>query len=252
MPGYIVTYSDMVTLLLTFFVMLISLASVQDPGLFNRGRGAFVESVRGFGLGVLYGRRQSCDFGEERIEYFIDSPEDGSGRTIDAKEEEIRRLFNKVGRMVTAIPSQIVAESTGFSVTNVRFAPGDAALDEPAKKFLTTFCADLQQGADLMTGTVPAGRPPFHGRPAGILYVLGLAGDEKSEKQQWMLSAQRAQAVAQFLQSRLVRTEASGPGLTAAWQIYWWGAGAGGDWVARDSPISRNCQILIAVLRPGS
>jgi outer membrane protein OmpA-like peptidoglycan-associated protein len=241
----------MATLLLTFFVLLISLARVQDPGLFNRGRGAFVESVRGFGLGALYGRKQGCDFGEEKIEYFIDSREDLSSRTIDAKEEEIRRLFNKVGRMVTAIPSQIVAESTDFSVTNIRFAPGDATLDGPAKKFLTAFCADLQQGVDLITGTVPGGSPPFHGGPAGILYVLGLADDEKSEKQQWMLSAQRAQAVAQSLQSRLVRAEASGPGFEAGWQIYWWGAGPGGDWVARDSPISRNCQILIAVLRPG-
>jgi len=34
-PSYIVTFSDMVTLLLTFFVMLLSLAEVQDPELFN-------------------------------------------------------------------------------------------------------------------------------------------------------------------------------------------------------------------------
>ena len=37
-PGYIVTFSDMVTLLLTFFVMLLTLADVQDPELFDKGR----------------------------------------------------------------------------------------------------------------------------------------------------------------------------------------------------------------------
>ncbi|MDD5011702.1 MAG: flagellar motor protein MotB, partial [Phycisphaerae bacterium] len=37
-PAYIVTFSDMVTLLLTFFVLLISLAKMQDPEKFNAGR----------------------------------------------------------------------------------------------------------------------------------------------------------------------------------------------------------------------
>ena len=55
-PAYIVTFSDMVTLLLTFFVMLLSLASVQDTELFDRGRGSFVLSIRILGLGLLYGR----------------------------------------------------------------------------------------------------------------------------------------------------------------------------------------------------
>ena len=35
-PAYIVTYSDMVTLLLTFFVMLMSLAQFQDPELYHK------------------------------------------------------------------------------------------------------------------------------------------------------------------------------------------------------------------------
>jgi len=36
----------MVTLLLTFFVMLLSLAEVQDPELFNKGRDSFWNSVK--------------------------------------------------------------------------------------------------------------------------------------------------------------------------------------------------------------
>jgi len=41
-PAYIVTFSDMTTLLLTFFVMLLSLAKMQDPELFNKGLGYFL------------------------------------------------------------------------------------------------------------------------------------------------------------------------------------------------------------------
>ena len=61
-PGYIVTYSDMVTLLLTFFVMLLSLSNVQDPELFNKGRDSFLESLRCIGLGILFGRREMAGF----------------------------------------------------------------------------------------------------------------------------------------------------------------------------------------------
>ncbi len=63
-PAYIVTFSDMVTLLLTFFVMLLSLSTVQDPEMFNRTRDAFVEHINCFGLGMLIGKKMGPDFGK--------------------------------------------------------------------------------------------------------------------------------------------------------------------------------------------
>jgi flagellar motor protein MotB len=255
-PGYIVTYSDMVTLLLTFFVMLMSLASVQDPELFNRGRGAFVESVRALGLGMLQGQKPSPDFGNKKPKYFISQPDELYGRTVDAKEEEIRRLFNKVNRLMTTMPSQIVAQRTDFSVANIRFSQGDAVLGELPKKSLAEFCANLQESSDSVVDTDTGGGAPPHENAAGTLYVLGLAGDQKTEKQQWILSAQRARAVADFLQATLSvgppSQEPDGrPGSAPAWRIFWWGAGPGGDWVGRDSPISKQSQVLIAVLKAG-
>jgi len=226
-PAYIVTFSDMVTLLLTFFVMLLSLAQVQDPELFNSGRDSFLQSIRGLGLGMLRGRRQGPDFGNTKIKYFIGSPDKlYEGRTIDAKDEEIRRIFKDVSRSMKTMPSQIVAKETNFLVTNVRFSPGDAILDGQAKRFLTQFALHLQQDT---------------GSEAVSLYVLGLAGDERTEQEQWILSAKRAQVVADFLKD----TSPS----WLKWSIYSWGAGPGGDWVGQDSPISRQSQILIAVLR---
>jgi outer membrane protein OmpA-like peptidoglycan-associated protein len=217
----------MTTLLLTFFVMLLSLASVQDPELFNIGRGSFVESVRAMGLGVLYGRRPAPEFGHTKVKYFISTPDKlFKGRSIDAKEEETRRIFQKVDRSMKSMPSQIVAKKTNFSITNIRFEPGDATLNESSKRFLTKFSTGLQQDTD-------AG--------AMKLYVLGLAADEATAKKQWIVSAKRAQAAADFLKDTLLTAE--------QWAIYSWGAGPGGDWVQQDSPISRQSQILIAVLR---
>ena len=226
-PAYIVTFSDMTTLLLTFFVMLLSLASVQDPELFYKGRGSFIESMRELGLGMLYNRKRAPDFGHVKIKYFIKNPDKlFPGRVIDAKEEEIRRVFKKVSRSMKTMRSQIVAKKTNFTVTNIRFPPGEATLNGEAVRFLTEFCLDLQQN-------------PIS--EAIKLYVLGLAGDEAVERQQWILSARRAQAVADFLQDTLPSA--------SNWPVYSWGAGPGGDWVGQDSPISKQSHILIAVLR---
>jgi len=239
-PAYLVTFSDMTTLLLTFFVMLMSLAGVQDPALFYVGRGSFVESVRGLGLGMLQGRRLRPDFGNDKLRYSVDNPEKSSDvRTIDAKEEEVRRIFEEVSRSMTTMPSRIVAERTDFSVTNIGFSSGDASLDEVAQKFLTQFCSDLQQD---------------HRSKGGTLYVLGLASDQLTQRQQWILSARRAQAVADSLQRILssrsgFQTARDRFDLPPDWRVHWWGAGPGGDWVRPDSPISERSQILIAVLR---
>lgn len=228
-PAYIVTFSDMTTLLLTFFVMLLSLSTVQDPELFNKGRGSFIQSMRELGLGMLYNRKRAPEFGHVKIKYFIETPDKFFlGRSIHAKEEEIRRAFKDVSRSMKTLPSQIVAQKTSFSITNIRFPSGQATLNEPAKRFLTESCSLLQQDSD--------------SKPIK-LYVLGLAGDEPTETQQWMLSARRAQAVADFLQDSL--SSASN------WSVYSWGAGPGGDWVGQNSPISEKSHILIAVLRAG-
>ena len=231
-PAYIVTFSDMVTLLLTFFVMLLSLANVQDPELFGRGRGAFLQSLQYLGLGMRGGQKPRANFGNVKIGYSISSPDEFfKGRTIYAKEEEIRRIFKDVSRSMKTMPSQIVAKKANFSVTNIRFSRGDVRLDESAKRFLTEFCLHLQ------------GSQQNSGSGSVKLYVLGLAGDETTEKEQWILSAKRAQAVADFLQGVLP--------LGLGWSVYSWGAGPGGVWVGQDSPISKQSQILIAILRQG-
>lgn len=154
---------------------------------------------------------------------------------------------------MTTIPSQIIAKNTALSVTNIRFSPGQITLNESAKKYLAEFCLGLQNSRRSIPKYFGTGSPLGIENREG-LYVLGLANEtsassdepQMTEKQQWLLSARRAQAVANFLQNTLQSRSTSGP---PAWHIYWWGAGPGGDWVAKDSPISRHSQILIAVLR---
>jgi chemotaxis protein MotB len=239
-PAYIVTFSDMVTLLLTFFVMLLSLAQVQDPELFDKGRDAFLESIRNIGLGMLFGKEDAPRFGDIKNKYSVSDPDEITDRrTLDAKAEELRRILEKLMQTSTIVPSDITAERTNFSIANVHFPPGNTNLNESARKFLRGFCLDLQQNV---------GRKPVE------LYVLGLASDVKSDKDKWLLSARRARTVADFLRSTLsaAGSEQLRRGLAngqSKWSVYSWGAGPGGDWVGPDSPISKHSQILIAVLR---
>lgn len=239
-PGYIVTFSDMVTLLLTFFVMLLSLASVQDPELFDKGRDSFVDSLKYMGLGMFFGKQTMPQFGSNKSKYSISNPDESADRrTVDARAEELRRIFKELKQLTTTMPSQIVSKRTDYSITNVHFSPGRADLNESARKFLTGFCRDLQQNAS---------QKPVE------LYVLGLASDVTGEKEQWLLSARRAQTVADYLRDTLSSASSlqRRPSLfrgQSKWSVYSWGGGPGGDWVGRNSPISRQSQILIAVLR---
>jgi len=222
-PVWIVTFSDMTTNLLTFFVLLVSMAHIRDETLFDLNEAnRFLQAVKiGFGFKI------ETNFDAKKTKYYIkDEDKWFTGRTIDAKEENIRRVFKEVNRSMKAIPSEIVAEKTNFAVTNISFSQGRSELNESAKKFLTQFAMNLPQDA---------------GSDEVKLYVLGLARDEQTEKGQWALSAMRAQTVADFLKDIL----SSQPRCA----IYSWGAGPGGCWVARDGPVSEQSQILIAVLR---
>jgi outer membrane protein OmpA-like peptidoglycan-associated protein len=230
----------MVTLLLTFFVMLLSLATVQDPELFGRGRDSFSWSIKNFGLGMLWGWKPKPDFGNVKIRFFISKPDKFfEDRSINIKEEKIRQLFNELRQSMKTMPSEVAATKTVFSVTNIRFPRGVSRLDVSAKRFLGGFCSNLQQDS---------GSRPIK------LYVLGLADDQATEKDQWILSAKRAKVVADYLRGILysgsgLQTQRSAFGGWSKWSVYWWGAGPGGDWVRQDSPISKQSQILIAVLR---
>jgi len=235
-PAYIVTFSDMTTLLLTFFVMLLSLASMQDPALFRTGRDSFRFSLDSLGLGMLLGREQKPDLGHLKIKYSIIDPDKlPKDRSINTKEEKIRQIFYELQKSMTTMPSEVVAKKEDFTVTNIRFARGDSGLNESAKQFLGDFCSLLQQN--------------YGSRPVKI-YVLGLAADQKGEKEQWILSGNRAWAVADYMRDILSSKPGSkGQSGTDDWSnrsVYWWGAGPGSDWIRQ---ISKQSQILIAVVR---
>jgi hypothetical protein len=227
----------MVTLLLTFFVLLLSLADVQDPELFNKGRDAFWQSIKSKGMGILFGYLGKAHLGEfKSLHTAEDGGEKQDGRTVDAELERVKRQFAKVSRQMKVVDSQIVSEQTDFLVTGIRFKPGGWNLTSADKRFLDEYCLALERG------------------DSDNIYILGLCGDCPDERECWLVSARRAKAVADHIKANLSnvrRNRIESPGIDryAKSTAYWWGAGTGGQWVEQQSPVYRDSQILIAVLR---
>ncbi len=226
-PGYIVTFSDMVTLLLTFFVMLLSLANTQDPELFNSGRDSFVRSIKGYGLGILFGKKESMEFSDPKVLNKVENPEDIDQETaIDAREERTRRIFSQIQESMKTMPSDLSGGKIDYPAPEIKFAAGSVKLEDHAKQYLEDFCSRIQSDPDIESAS---------------LYVLGIATEAASRQKQWSLSALRAKAVSDYIARILPEQQRP--------TIYSWGAGPGKVWTNDDSSMAKNCEILISIVR---
>lgn len=227
-PAFIVTFSDMITLLLTFFVMLLSLASTQCVSeKFKNGQTSFKDALAGIGLqGFMIGGSAGAGLDNPMTKYKIDQGEDETeDRTPDAETEMLRGLIQDIERMMKISPSQIRGGSNNFTVADIQFTKGSWSLDEKSKDYLRSYCNNMQQSF-------------FGERPS--IYIVGIASDEGSSENQYRISARRAQSVADFIKSRFTGN--------SKWPIFCWGAGGGGDWTNETGMVSKEADIMIAIL----
>lgn len=204
LPAWIVSFTDMITLLLAFFVLLQAFAQEQHPELFNLGRGSFESVIHNFGLPIW---REGRDNRFKR-EWFVRRYSDETDKEndipiIDAEEERLQRIFQELKERMDTASGELTLIPVRVEATPVRFSPDSSKLDHMARQYLSQLAVDLENNL-----------PPN----SSSIYLVGLAPDQKSSQKQWVCSAQRAQAAEDYLRERLEKQGQS-------WSLYSWGGG---------------------------
>lgn len=161
-PAYMVSFGDMVTLLLTFFILLVALADTQEAGLVAAGQGPIVKHILAAGEpGVLSGRLRPDRQLYKRDTWWVPNQEgdpDELEEVVDKLERQIPVRFRpgeasisyERDRLVLRIPARITFDAG---------RPED--LSDAAKEVLGIAATALKRDAGRrvrISGDVPAAR----------------------------------------------------------------------------------------------
>ena len=176
-PAYMVSFADMMTLILTFFILLVSMAKEQDYGLLAKGLGSFVVAIESHGLdGILDGADKEMVFEHMRRRFNLPPESDPERREehMDASNLELLRA-----KALEALEPHGAVTQPMVAV----FEPGSEVLTDDAKKYLDRIAATLK---------------PTYGQ---LLVLEGHADPETDDARgdSRFLAYQRAQAVRDYL-----------------------------------------------------
>jgi chemotaxis protein MotB len=141
-PGWMVSFGDMMTLILTFFILLVSMAKERQVGLVASGVGSFVVRMETMGLsGVMSGEEKDAVFNEVRTRFQL-PPErdpDKSGGPEEAAPMEVLNADTL---------SDMEPHDSLLQPAVAMFAPGSVTLDANARRYLDMLAPTLRPGAD--------------------------------------------------------------------------------------------------------
>ena len=182
-PAYIVTFSDMVTLLLTFFLMLLSMASEQSPELFNAGKASFIRAIETLGFGMIMGPKIDSELGEHKPIYKIQESEpEQDTKMIDPEQQRLQRSIRKLNEYLKNESQSKKTFSNHTIVTSIKFGKGSDQLSIEGKEYLDDLSGDFRTGEGVS------------------LYVVGMPG--KGEKD-IATASRRAESVSRYLKSKI-------------------------------------------------
>ncbi len=137
-PAYMVSFADMMTLILTFFILLVSMAKEQSLGLLAKGLGSFSVAVQSHGLnGILDGAEKREVFEHVRRKFNLPPEEDPERRTshLDSADLELLR-----GKALESLEPHSAMTQPMIAV----FEPGSKTLTPAARAYLDRIAATLK------------------------------------------------------------------------------------------------------------
>jgi len=168
-PLWMVTYSDMVTLLLCFFVMQLAFANFEDPGKVD----AALQSIQSaFGTGGQ--KQQSAQTEKSSRNSDFD----------DAKQEALHMLISTLRSVLAEMMSQNLVRMT-TTKTEIRIAMDETILFRPGS-------AELNPSALALLGDIALA---LKDQPISIVVEGYADADGTAEADNWTISAQRAVSV---------------------------------------------------------
>ncbi len=208
-PIWIISFADMITLLLSFFVMLQTMATRRDDKLFSIAQDSFRRSLAGFGIpDLIFGKQSATDFNYRKIKYpslEADPNRVNRGRVINSEDDAIRLAFSQMKKTMESKVSQAAEVTLQVINTPLRFDGGSDQLLDVDQQYLNDMAVNLQQSL---------------GSQVVKIYVIG--NSTQSHKEDWMLAARRATAVERILRRLLARQLQGGGG---GWELVSAGAG---------------------------
>ncbi|NQT18618.1 MAG: OmpA family protein [Planctomycetes bacterium] len=183
-PAYIVSFSALMTIMLTFFILLCTMANEQEYGLLGAGTGSFIHNINALGLpGLLPGHRTTIDLGPGRPGYL---PLERAAVQTDGSDADViyRRVISiEPIRLPRALASYFRKEKELHMWIYVDFEPGSAFLTKNARRKLWPLLTRIRM-------------MQYHVRVEA--YVDERFSSNEIHGNAWELSAARAAAVVRY------------------------------------------------------
>jgi len=203
-PLWIISFADMITLLMAFFVMLQTIAHEQTAVL-QGGREAsesFRRAIDGLGIpDLLWGKQQGAKFEQQRPKNYV--PEDPNPDLTDHRrllgDEEVRAAFADMEKAASTKSMRLQEVTISKRIVDVAFEPGTSTLTPSGREALEGFLRVIKD--------TRANQPTR-------LYVVALVPEPMTPAKGWALAASRASAAEAVLQS-----QAPQPLEQGLWQI---------------------------------